>query len=110
MASQYAVVQDALIRFSRSAQDRADRLRGIREALSSHSPGAHAFGKLPESEQTGQDYRERVDATLENLDVAAGQQDQIADFIARTARSYQEVEDHTVDHIRSLADRPGGTA
>jgi hypothetical protein len=110
MAAQYAVAQDALIRFSRTAQDRADRLRRIREALGAHSPGAYAFGKLPESEQTGQDYRERVDATLENLGFAAEQQDQIADFIARTARSYQEVEDHTVDDIRSLAARSGGTA
>ncbi|MEU9327873.1 hypothetical protein AB0D91_29390 [Streptomyces canus] len=108
MASQYAVTQDALTRFSRTAQDRADRLRRIREALGAHSPGANAFGKLPESEETGQDYRERVDATLENLDFAAGQQEQIAEFIERTGRSYQEVEDHTVDQVRSIAAQARG--
>jgi hypothetical protein len=108
MASQYAVTQDALTRFSRTAQDRADRLRRIREALGAHSPSANAFGKLPESEETGQDYRERVDATLENLDFAAGQQEQIAEFIERTGRSYQEVEDHTVDQVRSIAAQARG--
>ncbi|MFE9441162.1 hypothetical protein ACFYO2_19610 [Streptomyces sp. NPDC006602] len=107
MAQQYAVTQDALKRFSRTAQDRADRLREIRQALGAHSPDANAFGKLPESQETGQDYRERVDATLENLDFAAGQQEQIAELIEKTARSYQAMEDHTADQLRSIAAEAG---
>lgn len=109
MAQQYAVTQGALTRFSRTAQDRADRLRSIRQALGAHSPNANAFGKLPESQETGQDYRERVDATLENLDFAAGQQEQIAELIERTARSYQETEDHTADQLRTIAAQARGT-
>lgn len=109
MASQYAVTQDALTRFSRTAQERADRLRQIRETLGAQPLSAHAFGKLPESEETGQDYRKRLDATLENLDFAAEQQEQIAEFIDRTGRSYQEVEDHTVDQVRGIEAQARGT-
>ncbi|WP_328355659.1 hypothetical protein OG800_15250 [Streptomyces sp. NBC_00445] len=103
MAQQYAVTQKALTRFSKTAQDRARRLREIRRALGTHSPSAGAFGKLQESEETGEDYRERVEATLENLDFAAEQQDQISELIERTARSYQEAEDHTADQLRTIA-------
>lgn len=102
MTSRYAVAQDALTRFSKTAQDRSDRLRRIRDALGKNSPAAHAFGKLPESEETRQDYSERIDATLENLGFAAEQQAQIAEFIERTVRSYQEVEDHTADQFRTI--------
>ncbi|MYW62902.1 hypothetical protein GTY65_02240 [Streptomyces sp. SID8379] len=103
MANEYAVTQDALTRFSKTAQERADRLRKIRTALGAESPNSDAFGKLPESEQTSKDYLERVEATLENLDFAAGQQEQISEFIEKTARSYQETEEHTGDQIRTIA-------
>ncbi|MET9966256.1 hypothetical protein ABZZ80_10190 [Streptomyces sp. NPDC006356] len=103
MAQQYAVTQDALKRFSKTAQERARRLREIRKALGAHSPSADAFGKLPESEETGKDYRERVEATLENLDFAAEQQEQIAELITRTAHSYQAAEDHTADQLNAIA-------
>lgn len=109
MAEQFDVTQDALTRFARTAKDRADRLRLIRGKLAEHSPSATAFGKLPESEETGKDYRERVDETLKNLEFAEEQQAQIADFIERTARSYQEVEDHTADEIRTIAGQARGT-
>lgn len=108
MTSQYAVTQDALTRFSKSAQDRANRLRQIRGALGRCAPQAHAFGKIPESEETRQDCSERADATLENLDFAAAQQEQIAEFIERTARSYQEVEDHTAGQVRAISARAQG--
>ncbi|WP_327671959.1 MULTISPECIES: hypothetical protein [unclassified Streptomyces] len=109
MANEYAVTQDALTRFSKTAQERADRLREIRAALGAHSPRADAFGKLPEAEQTSQDYLERVDATLENLGFAADQQEQIGEFIEMTARSYQETEEHTGDQIRTIAAQSRGT-
>jgi Spy/CpxP family protein refolding chaperone len=103
MAQQYAVTQDALKRFSKTAQDRARRLREIRQALGKSSPSANAFGKLPESEETGQEYRERSEETLKNLDFAAEQQDQIAELITKTARSYQEAEDQTADQLNAIA-------
>ncbi|MFJ8957534.1 hypothetical protein ACIRO1_46345 [Streptomyces sp. NPDC102381] len=109
MATEYAVRQDALTRFSRTAQERADRLRKIRAALGAHSPKADAFGKLPESQETAQDYLERVDATLENLDFAADQQERIGEFIEESARSYQETEEHTGDQIRTIAAQSRGT-
>ncbi|WP_306323363.1 MULTISPECIES: hypothetical protein [unclassified Streptomyces] len=109
MANEYAVTQDALTRFSKTAQDRAEKLRKIRTALGDHSPSPDAFGKLPEAEQTSQDYQERVDATLENLDHAAEQQEQIGEFIEKTARSYQETEEHTGDQIRTIAAQSRGT-
>ncbi|WP_327661247.1 MULTISPECIES: hypothetical protein [unclassified Streptomyces] len=109
MATEYAVRQDALTRFSRTAQERADRLRKIRAALGAHSPKSDAFGKLPESQETAQDYLERVDATLENLDFAADQQEQIGEFIEESARSYQETEEHTGDQIRTIAAQSRGT-
>jgi hypothetical protein len=93
-------------------EDRAGSRRSVAAdpgGPGAHSPSANAFGKLPESDETGQDYRERVDATLENLGFAVGQQEQIAEFIERTARSYHEVEDHTSDQIRTIAAQARGT-
>ncbi|WP_420037737.1 hypothetical protein ACN2WE_40720 [Streptomyces sp. cg28] len=109
MASEYAVTHQALTRFSKTAQERAERLRGVRSALGGHTPEPDAFGKLPESQETGQDYQERVDATLENLGFAADQQEQIGEFIERTARSYQESEEHTADQIHTIAAQSQGT-
>ncbi|MFC5216071.1 hypothetical protein [Streptomyces coerulescens] len=103
MTQQYTVTQDALKRFSKTAEDRARRLREIRQALGKHSPGANAFGKLPESDETGQDYEERSEATLKNLGFAAEQQDQIAELITKTANSYQEAEDRTAEQLNSIA-------
>ncbi|MFZ3560217.1 MULTISPECIES: hypothetical protein [unclassified Streptomyces] len=109
MSDEYAVTQDALTRFSKTAQERAERLRKIRAALGAHSPRADAFGKLPEAEETSQNYLERVDATLENLGFAADQQEQVGEFIEKTARSYHEAEEHTGDQIRTIAAHSRGT-
>ncbi|MCM2579097.1 hypothetical protein [Streptomyces meridianus] len=109
MAEQFAVTHGALTKFSKTELERARQLRQIRKTLGADSPSETAFGSLPESEETGQDYRERVEETLTNLGFAAEQRDWIGEFIERTARSYQETEDHTSGEIRTIEAQARGT-
>ncbi|AUG76552.1 hypothetical protein CFP65_1669 [Kitasatospora sp. MMS16-BH015] len=108
MTGEYRVDPEALRRFSRGSAERAERLRRIRAELGGHQLPADAFGKLPEAAAVGRDYRERTEAALDNLTSAADTTEQIGEHTERTARTYEQAEQETVEALTAVAAGLGG--
>ncbi|RXS65771.1 hypothetical protein EST92_29475 [Streptomyces sp. TM32] len=102
MPEQFSAAQEALHKFARSADQRAEKVRSIRSGLASHSVHREAFGKLPESEEISKDYEERQEDTLETLEDIATLQEKISEGVTTTARSYQDSDDETVRALNSV--------
>ncbi|UNO38725.1 hypothetical protein [Streptomyces sp. MST-110588] len=109
MADQFTAAQEALHKFAKSSDQRAEKLRAIRSKLASHSLNAQAFGKLPEADELYSAYAEQSEDSLEILESAAKLEENISEGVTETARAYQSDEDETVRTMRQVQGGAGGT-
>ncbi|KDN86205.1 type VII secretion target [Kitasatospora cheerisanensis] len=108
MAGEFTVDPDALRRFARTSAERAERLRAIRAALGGDQLSPTAFGKLPESDETGRDYVERSEAAIENTGSAADTMDRIAEYADGMAGAYERVDEANQQQMQAIAGGLGG--
>ncbi|MGW2026097.1 hypothetical protein [Streptomyces decoyicus] len=102
MSEQFSAAQEALHKFAKSSDQRAEKLRAIRSKLASHELNKEAFGKLPESDELYQAYDEQSEHCLDTLDSAATLEEKISEGVTETARAYQSDEDETAASMRQI--------
>ncbi|GAU70025.1 hypothetical protein SSP35_16_00200 [Streptomyces sp. NBRC 110611] len=102
MAEQFTAAQEALRKFAKTSEQRAEKLRAIRSSLASHSVHREAFGKLPESDEIAKDYEDRQEHVLEALESLATLEEKIGEAVTDTAQSYQSSDDETVSALRNV--------
>ncbi|MFE1320484.1 type VII secretion target [Kitasatospora phosalacinea] len=103
MAGEFRVDPDALRRFARTSNERAERLRAIRSELGAHQLSVSAFGKLPEADETGRDYVERSEAAIENAGAAGDTMDRIAEYTEGMAAAYERADEATGQDMRAIS-------
>ncbi|MGG7571807.1 hypothetical protein [Streptomyces sirii] len=107
MPEQFTAAQEALHKFAKSSDQRAERLRAIRSRLAGHDLDREAFGRLPESGELYTAYDEQSEHVLETLEAAATLQEKISEGVTETARAYQADEDATVASMHQVQGGPG---
>ncbi|MFG2694465.1 type VII secretion target [Kitasatospora sp. NPDC051984] len=108
MAGEFTVDPDALRRFARTSTERAERLRAIRAELGGHQLSPSAFGKLPESDETGRDYVERSEAAIDNAGAASDTMDRIAEYADGMAGAYERTDEGIGRTMQAIAGGLGG--
>lgn len=108
MAEHFTAAQEALHKFAKSADQRAEKLRAIRSKLAGHELNKQAFGKLPESDELYSAYDEQSEHVLETLEQAATLEEKISEGVTETARAYQADEDATVAAMSTVHGGPEG--
>ncbi|CAM5295053.1 MULTISPECIES: hypothetical protein [Streptomyces] len=106
MPEQFTAAQEALHKFAKSSDQRAEKLRAIRSKLASHSLNQQAFGKLPEADELYSAYSEQSEDCLDILEKAATLEEKVGEGVTETARAYQSDEDETV---RTMQHVQGGS-
>ncbi|MFI9260353.1 hypothetical protein [Streptomyces sp. ISID311] len=102
MPEQFSAAQEALHKFAKSSDQRAEKLRAIRSKLASHNLSEQAFGKLPEADELYQAYHEQSEDALHTLESAATLEEKISEGVTETARAYQSDEDQTVAAMQQV--------
>ncbi|MFH9420042.1 hypothetical protein [Streptomyces sp. NPDC017529] len=108
MPEQFTAAQEALHKFAKSSDQRAEKLREIRSKLASHSLNPEAFGKLPEAGELYTAYSEQSEDCLEILQAAATLEEKVGEGVTETARAYQADEDETVRTMEHVQGGAGG--